>query len=156
MGFMRAYKRLDNLCRDMNGIGVAGYIEDMNKKLNGSYAVSGWKEDYQTLKHYRHIRNQIAHETYADEENMCSAKDEEWLENFYQRILKQSDPLALYHKIAIQRTANQSTQANHTQKTTHTSENYHPSNASRKPVGCATMIFSIAAIVVFIAILLSI
>ena len=75
MGFMRAYKRLDNLCRDMNGIGVAGYIEDMNKKLNGSYAVSGWKEDYQTLKHYRHIRNQIAHETYADEENMCSAKD---------------------------------------------------------------------------------
>lgn len=98
MGFMRAYKHLDNLCRDMNGIGITGYIEDMEKRTNGSIHVFNWKQDYQQLKHYRHIRNQIAHEDDADEETLCSVEDIEWLDNFYQQILKQSDPLALYYK----------------------------------------------------------
>ena len=73
MGFMRAYKHLDNLCRDMNGIGITGYIEDMEKRTNGSIHVFNWKQDYQQLKHYRHIRNQIAHEDDADEETLCFA-----------------------------------------------------------------------------------
>ena len=30
MTFMGAYKHLDNLCRDMNGKGISGYIEDMS------------------------------------------------------------------------------------------------------------------------------
>ena len=98
MGFMRAYKHLDNLCRDMNGIGITGYIEDMEKRTNGSIHVFNWKQNYQQLKHYRHIRNQIAHEDDADEETLCSVEDIEWLDNFYQQILKQSDPLALYYK----------------------------------------------------------
>ena len=102
MGFMNAYKRLDNLCRDMNGIGVSGYIKDMDSIVNGSCFVSTWKADYSQLKHYRYIRNQIAHENYADESNMCSAQDTVWLENFYQRILTLRDPLALYYKTVKQ------------------------------------------------------
>ena len=51
MGFMNAYKRLDNLCRDMNGIGVSGYIKDMESIVNGSCFVSTWKADYSQLKH---------------------------------------------------------------------------------------------------------
>lgn len=98
MRFMNAYKRLDNLCRDMNGIGVTGYIEGMEQTPNGDYYVSGWNDDYRRLKHYRHIRNQIAHENYADEENMCSDEDEIWIESFYRRIITQNDPLALHYK----------------------------------------------------------
>lgn len=98
MGFMNSYKRLDNLCRDMNGIGVTGYIEDMEHTATGEYYVPGWKKDYLQLKHYRYIRNQIAHENYATEDNMCSDEDEAWLENFHKRIMVQSDPLALHYK----------------------------------------------------------
>lgn len=98
MRFMNSYKRLDNLCRDMNGVGVTGYIEDMERELNGSYYVNGWKSDYSQLKKYRHIRNRIAHENDMEEENLCSDKDAAWLENFYQRIIKQTDPLALCYK----------------------------------------------------------
>lgn len=102
MGFMESYKYLDNLCKDMNGIGITGYIKDMEKELNGDFYVAGWKNDYLLLKHYRYIRNQIAHENYADESNMCSAKDTAWLEEFYHRIMMQTDPLALcYQKTKI-------------------------------------------------------
>ena len=74
MGFMESYKYLDNLCKDMNGIGITGYIKDMEQEANGDLHVAGWKKDYLQLKHYRYIRNQIAHENYANERDMCSDK----------------------------------------------------------------------------------
>lgn len=98
MGFMESYKHLDNLCKDMNGIGVTGYIKDMEQEKNGDFYVAIWKEDYRKLKHYRYIRNQIAHENDVNENNLCSAGDTAWLDSFYQRILAQTDPLALYYK----------------------------------------------------------
>ncbi|MGI5986746.1 MAG: DUF6548 family protein [Dysosmobacter sp.] len=98
MRFMQAYKRLDALCRDMNGIGVTGYIEDMRKTVNGSLYVSGWNADFQRLKYYRHIRNQIAHEVDVTEEEMCSPEDAVWIEEFHQRILRQTDPLAMHYQ----------------------------------------------------------
>lgn len=97
MQFMQSYKRLDNLCRDMNGIGVTGYLEDMNRESGGAFRVAGWREDYRQLKYYRHIRNQIAHENDATEEALCSEEDTDWIEAFHQRILNQTDPLALYY-----------------------------------------------------------
>ena len=96
MRFFQAYKRLDNLCRDTNGVGINGYIEDMENRPNGEYKVTGWKDDYFQLKHYRHIRNRIAHENNAEEVDLCTEKDAAWLDAFYQRILTQTDPLALY------------------------------------------------------------
>lgn len=98
MGFMESYKYLDNLCKDMNGIGITGYIKDMEQEPNGDFYVDGWEKDYLQLKHYRYIRNQIAHENYAHESDMCSAKDIAWLDAFYQRIIGQTDPLALCYK----------------------------------------------------------
>lgn len=95
---MESYKHLDNLCKDMNGIGVTGYIKDMEQEKNGDFYVAIWKEDYRKLKHYRYIRNQIAHENDVNENNLCSAGDTAWLDSFYQRILAQTDPLALYYK----------------------------------------------------------
>ena len=99
MTFMGAYKHLDNLCRDMNGKGISGYIEDMERDRGASYRVANWEDDYKKLKHYRWVRNQIAHENYADEENMCEIGDTQWLEDFYDRIMNQTDPLALYRKM---------------------------------------------------------
>lgn len=98
MGFMESYKYLDNLCKDMNGIGVTGYIKDMEQEPKGEIYVAGWKRDYLQLKHYRYIRNQIAHENYANESDMCSDRDTVWLDEFYQRIMQQIDPLALCYK----------------------------------------------------------
>ncbi len=98
MGFMESYKYLDNLCKDMNGIGITGYIKDMEQEPNGNFYVGGWEKDYLQLKHYRYIRNQIAHENHANESDMCSVKDTTWLDEFYQRIIGQTDPLALCYK----------------------------------------------------------
>ena len=58
--------------------------------------MTGWKDDYFQLKHYRYVRNRIAHENNAEEVDLCTEKDVAWLEAFYQRILTQTDPLALY------------------------------------------------------------
>lgn len=98
MKFLQTYKRLDNLCRDMNGIGITGYLEDMERLPDGERRVPGWKDDYLQLKHYRHLRNRIVHEVNADEEDLCCAADTAWIESFYGRILGTNDPLALYHK----------------------------------------------------------
>lgn len=99
MGFLQTYKRLDNLCKDMNGVGVTGYINDMEQAACGQYRVLGWKDDYCRLKHCRYIRNKIVHENYAEESNMCSPEDSVWLDEFYQRILEQKDPLAVFYKV---------------------------------------------------------
>lgn len=101
MEFLTSYKRLDNLCKDMNGVGVSGYIEDMENIKAEIFSVKSWKDDYFQLKHYRYIRNRIAHDNDAYEEMLCTPADAEWLENFYQQILKQTDPLALSHRISV-------------------------------------------------------
>ena len=148
MGFMNLYKKLDNLCRDMNGIGITGYIEDMEHKQNGAHHVPEWKDDYYQLKHYRYIRNQIAHENYADEENMCSDKDEIWIENFYHRIMTQSDPLALYYKVTNPRPASKPTVSKVPQ-----TPQYAPAHTKTKNVGCSAMMLlaiAVAAIVLFV------
>ena len=107
MTFMTAYKRLDKLCKETNGIGVTGYIEDMERNSAASWRVSGWNEDYKQLKHYRWVRNQIAHEDYAEEENLCKPGDTEWVENFRSRIMDQTDPLTQYRKAAAPRAQNE-------------------------------------------------
>ncbi|MBM6869801.1 DUF6548 family protein [Pseudoflavonifractor phocaeensis] len=130
MGFMQSYKRLDMLCRDMNGIGVTGYIEDMERAVNGAHYVSGWHSDYRKLKHYRYIRNQIAHEVCATEENMCSSEDIAWVETFYQHILQQTDPLAMYYREISQRQKTEAASARKSSKRTDVPHNAPPARRS--------------------------
>lgn len=145
MGFLNSYKRLDNLCRDMNGIGVTGYIKDMECLARGTYFVPGWKEDYFQLKQYRHIRNRIAHENDINENDLCSAEDAAWLETFYQRILTQNDPLALYYKYKTtkQRTSNVTSPPEQQPSGSDLPTSKH----KQIPIGCATLILSTIAIV---------
>lgn len=99
MSFIQAYKRLEKLCGEIYGEGrISAYIETMENTPQGAYTVNGWQEDLKQLKHYRWVRNQIAHSPDCTEENMCVFSDTEWVIDFYNRIMDQTDPLALYNK----------------------------------------------------------
>ena len=100
MGFMDAYKRLEKLCGDVmdDSRKVTAYIDEMIETPRGEYYVRGWDEDLRKLKHYRWVRNQIAHEEGCTEQNMCTAEDEAWIKNFYTRIMNQNDPISLYYR----------------------------------------------------------
>lgn len=100
MGFIESYKRLEKLCGEILGDErcISAYIDEMLNTSRGSSLISGWDDDLKNLKHYRWVRNKIAHEPNCTEQNMCNPNDVEWLENFYLRIMKQNDPLALYLK----------------------------------------------------------
>lgn len=100
MNFINSYKRLEQLCNDMfnDKHGISIYIDKMINTSNGCYYVDSWDEDLKQLKHYRWIRNKIVHEPDYTEEDLCEHNDEVWLNNFYNRILNQKDPLALYRK----------------------------------------------------------
>ena len=153
MGFIKSYKYLDNLCRDMNGIGVTGYIKDMEDTPSGEFHVFGWKQDYLLLKHYRYIRNQIAHENYADEENMCSSEDTAWLDNFYARIMNQTDPLALYYKATNCHPYTKSVQTAPPRNASDTSSSYRQYQKARKPAGCVSMLLAFLVVITVLILL---
>lgn len=100
MSFIESYKHLDKICGEMfeTQYGVSAYIEEMLNNPHGSFLVRGWENDLKQLKHYRWIRNQIVHEPDCYEETMCEAGDDEWLDNFYERIINQTDPLQCIFK----------------------------------------------------------
>jgi len=100
MGFMDSYKRLEKLCREVmdDDRRVSAYIDEMLNTPRGATLVKGWEEDLKQLKHYRWVRNKISHDPDCTEKNMCNASDVRWIDHFYTRIMKQTDPLALYQK----------------------------------------------------------
>ena len=114
MGFIEAYKRLEKLCGEAldDERCVSAYIDEMLNTSRGSYLVSGWDDDLKNLKHYRWVRNKIVHEPDCTEQNMCEFGDVKWIEGFYKRIMKQSDPLALYRK-AVRKQKNTSSKQIH-------------------------------------------
>ncbi len=160
MGYIDSYKQLEKLCGEVlsDERRLSAYIDEMKKTPHGSFYVSGWDDDLKQLKHYRWVRNQIAHEPGCSEENMCELGDALWLDNFYSRIMKQTDPLALYAAATKPRTAPPSTQARKTdiqdQTYAHPMQYPYPrqtvnhKKSSRKSVGCAVFLIGILIIVV--------
>ena len=51
--------------------------------------------DLDMLKRVRHIRNLLAHEPYLPDTWQSTERDVLWIEEFHQRILDRTDPLAL-------------------------------------------------------------
>lgn len=99
--FLEEYKRLDKLCSEIYQTrnGISTYIEDMtNVSYVQSRRISQWNEDLQHLRALRSLRNRLVHECGTLEMDMCSTCDVDWLESFYQRILRCTDPLALLHR----------------------------------------------------------
>lgn len=125
LSFFEEFKHLDKLCGEIYNTnnGITHYIEDMKAKGTYSYGhIPGWESDLKHLIQYRHIRNHMAHSEGAFEIQNCTQKDIDWIRNFYERIMNQSDPLGmLYHK-----------PKNHIHKQTHTYQQSEKSNAKEK------------------------
>ena len=100
MRFLNSYKHLERLCGDVlnEKWPITAYIDEMEKTPRGAFLVPHWNEDLKKLKHYRWVRNKITHDPNCDETNMCQTDDALWLDQFYNRIMNQTDPLALYRK----------------------------------------------------------
>ena len=76
--------------------GVTSYINDMkNMDWNDAREISNWKSDLSNLIRLRHIRNHLAHTEGAFDEKLCTSDDVNWMKDFRNRILKQTDPLAM-------------------------------------------------------------
>ena len=141
MGFIDSYKHLEKLCGEVlnDDRRVSAYIDEMLRTPRGSYYVRTWDEDLKNLKHYRWVRNQISHEPGCTEQNMCDPKDELWLDEFYSRIMNQTDPLSLYHQATRPRPVTKTTPRPIQSTPTYT----QPSNyrkPARNNVGCATIV----------------
>lgn len=96
--FLEEYKHLEKLLNDIYDVqhGISEYIERLeNNKNLGSRIVPGWMDDYYKLKHVRYIRNQITHDSEVSE---CEEDDVYFVQDFYERVMNQSDPLSLLRK----------------------------------------------------------
>ena len=155
MGFIDSYKHLEKLCGEVlnDDRRVSAYIDEMLRTPRGSHYVRSWNEDLKKLKHYRWIRNQISHEPDCTEQNMCNPEDELWLENFYSRIMNQSDPLSLYIQATRPRPV-----PNPATKPAQSAPTSRQSNNRRKParniVGCV-ILFVISLLIIAGIILLT-
>lgn len=80
---MNSYKHLEKLCGEImrDERRVSAYIDEMTCTPFGPSLVAGWNNDLKKLKHYRHIRNLIAHEPDCSEESLCVPSDAVWIEN---------------------------------------------------------------------------
>ena len=145
MSFIEAYKHLEKLCGEVldDDRRISAYIDEMINKPRGQYIISGWNEDLKKLKHYRWVRNKITHEPDCTEENMCEPNDTVWLQNFYSRIMNQTDPLTLYAKATNQNRLSQYNNKTHSIPYT---------NTNRKKTGFLAVLayLAIVAAVIFL------
>lgn len=149
MGFMDSYKHLEKLCGEVMGDDrrVSAYIDEMLRLSRGASLVRGWNDDLKNLKHYRWVRNQIVHEPDCTEETMCDPGDAQWLDDFYDRIMDQTDPLALYRKATRTRTTPELTRPAPQVYTAPTQTHDRHTRLHRRPGGCALFLLGGIAVV---------
>lgn len=96
MEFFDEYKKLDVTLKNKYSTktGVTSYIENMECFSDGEGLVPSWREDYKALKHYRWLRNKLAHE--AGEDVDLNKSDLAGLKKFFANVSKNKDPYALY------------------------------------------------------------
>lgn len=158
MSFIDSYKHLEKLCGEVlnDNRRISAYIDEMIRTPNGSFYVKTWEEDLKKLKHYRWVRNQISHEPSCNEFNMCEPGDALWLDNFYARIMHQTDPLSLYHKATAPRATPKAKQPTGKENTSsHTPPTVHENKSSKRRVGVSAFLiatfFIIVSVIVWIA-----
>ena len=160
MAFMEAYKRLDNLCKDLfpSDVGITEYIKSMERCSHYTLYIDNWRNDYFALKHYRYIRNKIVHENDVTEDELCTADDVIWINNFYQRILNQADPLALYRKAAVNSSKSSNKMADISQNNSpnflrYSSSRPPKSNGKKSGYNLTVLICAAVIIVIIVAII---
>ena len=135
--FFDEFRRLDNLCRDIYGgsadnkLGVTLYLEDMDRNAyRGSSHVSGWVSDYNRLKSARNMRNELAHSRNSMTVDICSQEDIDFVCSFRERILKQTDPIAMLRKQSARPRASATPQPKQQPQL------IYPAKPAKEPVGC--------------------
>ena len=135
--FFEEFKKLEKLCNDIykSHNGVTNYIDDMNAvSFRNYYNIPNWEADLHRLKQLRHIRNTLAHVEGAFNENICTQQDIEWVQAFYERILKQSDPLAIQYRNSQSRAQTTLPQSNKPTNQINPETNITPQNTIPKDV----------------------
>lgn len=102
--FFEEYKRLNKLCGELynDPAGVTCYIDHMKHITRKEYhSIPNWQTDLEHLIRFRHIRNNLAHTEGAFKEKSCTQNDINWIRNFYNRIMNQTDPIAMLHRNSI-------------------------------------------------------
>ena len=154
MSFIESYKHLDKICGEVlnDDRRISAYIDEMKNTPRGSYLIRGWDDDLKQLKHYRWIRNQIAHEPNCTEENMCEYGDAQWIDDFYDRIMNQSDPLAMYRKATRPQPVAKSAQ-NHEPaqlQYTYSKQPSQPKHKSKKVVRWIVFLIIVAIVLLYL------
>ncbi len=101
--FFEEYKHLEKICSELYGQnnGVTLYINEMESVNDTAVnSIESWQSDLKWLKRVRHLRNIIAHE--AGDEEICSGVDLAFVRSFYDRIMRQTDPLAALRRQHVQ------------------------------------------------------
>ena len=157
MGFIESYKHLEKLCGEVlnDDRRISAYIDEMINTPRGSYLVRGWDDDLKQLKHYRWVRNQIAHKPDYTEQNLCKPSDAVWLDAFYSRIMNQTDPLTLYSKATKHRPAQKLVQNHKPESPTYTysQPTYNHRKSFPQAAGCMTFLVGVLIIVVAIVLI---
>lgn len=88
--FFEEFKSLEKLLNDMYGDihGVKLYIDDLKEKDGKK-----WSKELKELIRLNRLRNHLAHDEGAFNEDCVTKNDIQWLENFRNDILKGEDPL---------------------------------------------------------------
>ena len=117
--FFDEFKALDNLCRDIYGesadkkLGVTLYLEHMEQlAYRGALKVPSWTSDYNHLKSARNMRNELAHSRTPMTVNICSQEDIDFVRSLRERILNQTDPIALLRQKSMQPRPSSASQTN--------------------------------------------
>lgn len=108
--FFEQYKQLDTVLCDMlkTDKGVSEYIAAMeNVPEHDRKNVAGFDADYRTLKRLRWVRNQIAHDVNSALDGFCRPEDLTNLKGMYQRVMNQSDALAVLYRIKSEKKGKQ-------------------------------------------------
>lgn len=106
--FYEAYKKSANFCDDLYQkerekdykSGIKYYIEDMeHTPFPVASRIPNWNSDLKKLKYLLYLRNQLSHDINTSPGSLATPDDILWIQSFYQRLLNQSDPLALKHQL---------------------------------------------------------
>jgi len=146
------FKQLEALindCYSCDGHGVSRYIDEMESTVGGQFSAPSWKDDYYKLKHCRWLRNNILHE--SNEYYEVTEEDINFLANFRNRIMEQTDPLALVYK---RKRKKDESSFSYSASTSHTSRNH--SNTKKNDNSTAIIIGAalISTILIVVAILI--
>lgn len=111
LDFLDAYNRVEKILKDMyrdddpSLSGAFQYCEDMRKHAPYARHIAHWEAERAELDRLRRARNNVSHEPGLLRANIFTEEDILWIEDFGDRLVAGTDPMALLHKKEAKRRA---------------------------------------------------